>query len=93
MLARLLTCPTRAHENDTGEAISSRQRSKHLCLVYHTIDFPALFAKGDKQLASLQGMKDPLTEQWKSGPPIPLSFDEFEFVDLAFHLPVGIDQG
>jgi hypothetical protein len=41
---------------------------------------------------ALQRMKYPLTEQWKSCPAIALSFDELEFVDLALHLPVGIDQ-
>ena len=80
-------------KNDTSEAISSWQQSKHLCLVYHTIDFPALFAKGDKQLASLQGMKHPLTKQRKSSSAIHRSLQQFELVDLAFHLPVGIDQG
>ena len=38
-------------------------------------------------------MKDPLTEQRKSSSAIPLPFDEFELVDLAFHLPIGIDEG
>jgi hypothetical protein len=37
-------------------------------------------------------MKDPLTKQRKSSSAIPLPFEEFELVDLAFHLPIGIDE-
>jgi hypothetical protein len=34
-----------------------------------------------------------LTQQRKSCSAIPLSFDAFECVDLAFHLPVGREEG
>jgi hypothetical protein len=33
-------------------------------------------------------MEHPWPEQGETGSPIALSFDEFELIDLAFHLPV-----
>jgi hypothetical protein len=37
-------------------------------------------------------MHHSLPEEGKASSAIALSFDAFEFVDLAFHLPVGRDQ-
>jgi hypothetical protein len=37
-------------------------------------------------------MQHSLAEEGKASSAIALPFDEFEFVDLTFHLPVGIDE-
>ena len=43
-------------------------------------------------MLSLQRMQHALPQEGKASSAIALSFDEFEFVDLTFHLPVGIDE-
>ena len=95
-------------ERKEGEAWADYvQRSAHLCRetmnreqqaweanpeYAHLVLCFCLTAPPPEEELALHGMKNPFAQEGKSGSAIALSFDEFEFVDLAFHLPVGIDQ-